>query len=133
MAIKYNPDDTNEFWNTYFKNSLDSVFTRDYAKQLAKDLCEYDYIMEKETAVHNLYVTESEKDSLRTEAKDTYNDFTQKAKDNTQLSEDDIFNILCRRKLAEKYAIRAATQVKADGFEGDSSSLLDYDGDYIKK
>ena len=100
MAIKYNPDDTNEFWNTYFKNSLDSVFTRDYAKQLAKDLCEYDYIMEKETAVHNLYVTESEKDSLRTEAKDTYNDFTQKAKDNTQLSEDDIFNILCRRKLA---------------------------------
>ena len=133
MAIKYNPDDTNEFWNTYFKNSLDCVFTRDYAKQLAKDLCEYDYIMEKETAVHNLYVTESEKDSLRTEAKDTYNDFTQKAKDNTQLSEDDIFNILCRRKLAEKYAIRAATQVKADGFEGDSSSLLDYDGDYYKE
>lgn len=133
MAIKYNPDDTNEFWNTYFKNSLDSVFTRDYAKQLAKDLCEYDYIMEKETAVHNLYVTESEKDSLRTEAKDTYNDFTQKAKDNTQLSEDDIFNILCRRKLAEKYAIRAATQVKADGFEGDSSSLLDYDGYYYKE
>lgn len=133
MAIKYNPDDTNEFWNTYFKNSLYSVFTRDYAKQLAKDLCEYDYIMEKETAVHNLYVTESEKDSLRTEAKDTYNDFTQKAKDNTQLSEDDIFNILCRRKLAEKYAIRAATQVKADGFEGDSSSLLDYDGDYYKE
>ncbi len=133
MAIKYNPDDTNEFWNTYFKNSLDSVFTRDYAKQLAKDLCEYDYIMEKETVVHNLYVTESEKDSLRTEAKDTYNDFTQKAKDNTQLSEDDIFNILCRRKLAEKYAIRAATQVKADGFEGDSSSLLDYDGDYYKE
>ena len=112
MAIKYNPDDTNEFWNTYFKNSLDSVFTRDYAKQLAKDLCEYDYIMEKETAVHNLYVTESEKDSLRTEAKDTYNDFTQKAKDNTQLSEDDIFNILCRRKLAEKYAIRAATGMR---------------------
>ena len=109
------------------------MFTRDYAKQLAKDLCEYDYIMEKETAVHNLYVTESEKDSLRTEAKDTYNDFTQKAKDNTQLSEDDIFNILCRRKLAEKYAIRAATQVKADGFEGDSSSLLDYDGDYYKE
>ena len=40
------------------KNSLDSVFTRDYAKQLAKDLCEYDYIMEKETAIHNIYVTE---------------------------------------------------------------------------
>lgn len=133
MALQYNPDDANEFWNTHFKNSLDSVFTRDYAKQLAIDLCEYDYIMEKETAVHNLYVTESEKDSLRTEAKDTYNDFTQKAKDNTQLSEDDIFNILCRRKLAEKYAIRAATQVKADGFEGDSSSLLDYDGDYYKE
>ena len=54
------------------------MFTRDYAKQLAKDLCEYDYIMEKETAVHNLYVTESEKDSLRTEAKDTYNDFNRR-------------------------------------------------------
>ena len=36
---------TNEFWNTHFKNSLDSVFTRDYAKQLAIDLCEYDFIM----------------------------------------------------------------------------------------
>lgn len=133
MAIKYNPDNPNDFWNTYFKNSLDSVFTRDYAKQLAKDLCEYDYIMEKETAVHNIYVTESEKESLRSDAKDTYDDFSQKAKDNTKLSEDDIYNILCRRKLVEKYASRAATQVKADGFEGDSTSLLDYDGDYYKE
>ncbi len=133
MAIKYNPDDPNDFWNTHFKNSLDSVFTRDYAKQLAKDLCEYDYIMEKETAVHNIYVTESEKESLRSDAKDTYDDFSQKAKDNTKLSEDDIYNILCRRKLVEKYATRAASQVRKDGFEGDSASLLDYDGDYYKE
>lgn len=133
MAIKYNPDNPNDFWNTYFKNSLDSVFTRDYAKQLAKDLCEYDYIMEKETSNHNIYVTESEKESLKSDAKDTFDDFSQKAKDNTKLSEEDIFNILCRRKLVEKYAARAAIQVKADGFEGDSASLLDYDGDYYKE
>ena len=99
MAIKYNPDDPNDFWNTHFKNSLDSVFTRDYAKQLAKDLCEYDYIMEKETAIHNIYVTESEKESIKADAKDTYDDFSQKAKDNTRLSEEDIYNILCRRSL----------------------------------
>ena len=103
MAIKYNPDDPNDFWNTHFKNSLDSVFTRDYAKQLAKDLCEYDYIMEKETAIHNIYVTESEKESIKADAKDTYDDFSQKAKDNTRLSEEDIYNILCRRKLVEKW------------------------------
>lgn len=78
MAIKYNPDDPNDFWNTHFKNSLDSVFTRDYAKQLAKDLCEYDYIMEKETAIHNIYVTESEKESIKADAKDTYDDFHKK-------------------------------------------------------
>lgn len=133
MAIKYNPDDPNDFWNTHFKNSLDSVFTRDYAKQLAKDLCEYDYIMEKETAMHNIYVTESEKESIKADAKDTYDDFSQKAKDNTRLSEEDIYNILCRRKLVEKYAVRAAQQVKSDGFEGDSASLLDYDGEYYKE
>ena len=130
MAIKYNPDDPNDFWNTHFKNSLDSVFTRDYAKQLAKDLCEYDYIMEKEASVYNIYVTESEKESIKADAKDTYDDFSQKAKDNTRLSEADIYNILCRRKLVEKYATRAAEQVRSDGFEGDSASLLDYDGDY---
>lgn len=133
MAIKYNPDDPNDFWNTHFKNSLDSVFTRDYAKQLAKDLCEYDYIMEKETAMHNIYVTESEKESIKADAKDTYDDFSQKAKDNTRLSEEDIYNILCRRKLVEKYAVRAAQQVKSDGFVGDSASLLDYDGEYYKE
>ncbi|MFQ9610023.1 MAG: hypothetical protein ACLU90_06755 [Lachnospira sp.] len=133
MAIKYNPDDPNDFWNTHFKNSLDSVFTRDYAKQLAKDLCEYDYIMEKETAIHNIYVTESEKESIKADAKDTYDDFSQKAKDNTRLSDEDIYNILCRRKLVEKYAVRAAQQVKSDGFEGDSASLLDYDGEYYKE
>lgn len=133
MAIKYNPDDPNDFWNTHFKNSLDSVFTRDYAKQLAKDLCEYDYIMEKETAIHNIYVTESEKESIKADAKDTYDDFSQKAKDNTRLSEEDIYNILCRRKLVEKYAVRAAQQVKSDGFAGDSASLLDYDGEYYKE
>lgn len=133
MAIKYNPDDLNDFWNTHFKNSLDSVFTRDYAKQLAKDLCEYDYIMEKEASVYNIYVTESEKESIKADAKDTYDDFSQKAKDNTRLSEEDIYNILCRRKLVEKYATRAAEQVRSDGFEGDSASLLDYDGDYYKE
>ena len=133
MALQYNPDDANEFWNTHFKNSLDSVFTRDYAKQLAKDLCEYDYIMEKETAIHNIYVTESEKESIKADAKDTYDDFSQKAKDNTRLSEEDIYNILCRRKLVEKYAVRAAQQVKSDGFAGDSASLLDYDGEYYKE
>ena len=133
MAIKYNPDDPNDFWNTHFKNSLDSVFTRDYAKQLAKDLCEYDYIMEKETAIHNIYVTESEKESIKADAKDTYDDFSQKAKDNTRLSEEDIYNILCRRKLVEKYAVRAAQQGKSDGFAGDSASLLDYDGEYYKE
>lgn len=133
MAIKYNPDDLNDFWNTHFKNSLDSVFTRDYAKQLAKDLCEYDYIMEKEASVYNIYVTESEKESIKADAKDTYDDFSQKAKDNTRLSEADIYNILCRRKLVEKYATRAAEQVRSDGFEGDSASLLDYDGDYYKE
>ncbi len=133
MAVKYNPDDPNDFWNTHFKNSLDSVFTRDYAKQLAKDLCEYDYIMEKETAIHNIYVTESEKESIKADAKDTYDDFSQKAKDNTRLSEEDIYNILCRRKLVEKYAVRAAQQVKSDGFVGDSASLLDYDGEYYKE
>ena len=133
MAIKYNPDDPNDFWNTHFKNSLDSVFTRDYAKQLAKDLCEYDYIMEKETAIHNIYVTESEKESIKADAKDTYDDFSQKAKDNTRLSEEDIYNILCRRKLVEQYAVRAAQQVKSDGFAGDSASLLDYDGEYYKE
>ena len=133
MAIKYNPDDPNDFWNTHFKNSLDSVFTRDYAKQLAKDLCEYDYIMEKEASIYNIYVTESEKESIKADAKDTYDDFSQKAKDNTRLSEADIYNILCRRKLVEKYATRAAEQVRSDGFEGDSASLLDYDGDYYKE
>ena len=133
MAIKYNPDDLNDFWNTHFKNSLDSVFTRDYAKQLAKDLCEYDYIMEKEASVYNIYVTESEKESIKADAKDTYDDFSQKAKDNTRLSEADIYNILCRRKLVEKYATRAAEQVRSDGFEGDSAALLDYDGDYYKE
>ena len=133
MAIKYNPDDPNDFWNTHFKNSLDSVFTRDYAKQLAKDLCEYDYIMEKEASIYNIYVTESEKESIKADAKDTYDDFSKKAKNNTRLSEEDIYNILCRRKLVEKYATRAAEQVRSDGFEGDSASLLDYDGDYYKE
>ena len=133
MAIKYNPDDPNDFWNTHFKNSLDSVFTRDYAKQLAKDLCEYDYIMEKETAIHNIYVTESEKESIKADAKDTYDDFSQKAKDNTRLSEEDIYNILCRRQLVEKFAVRAAQLVMSVGFAGDSASLLDYDGEYYKE
>ncbi len=42
--------------------------------------------------------------------------FHKKQKDNTRLSEEDIYNILCRRKLVEKYAVRAAQQVKSDGF-----------------
>lgn len=133
MALKYNPDNLNDFWNTHFSNSLDSVFTRDYAKQLAKDLCEYDYIMEKETYVHDIYITDSEQQSLRLDAKDTYSDLSEKARDNTHLSEDDIYNILCRRKLVEKYVMRAASQIKTDGFEGDSAALLDYDGDYYKE
>ena len=119
MALQYNPDDANEFWNTHFKNSLDSVFTRDYAKQLAIDLCEYDYIMEYESTVYNLYLTDSDKQSCKSNAHDTYEDMSEKAHNNTKLTEDDIYNILCRKKLVE-------------GFEGDSS-LFNYDGDFYKE
>ena len=105
MALQYNPDDANEFWNTHFKNSLDSVFTRDYAKQLAIDLCEYDYIMEYESTVYNLYLTDSDKQSCKSNAHDTYEDMSEKAHNNTKLTEDDIYNILCRKKLVEKYPI----------------------------
>ena len=112
MALQYNPDDANEFWNTHFKNSLDSVFTRDYAKQLAIDLCEYDYIMEYESTVYNLYLTDSDKQSCKSNAHDTYEDMSEKAHNNTKLTEDDIYNILCRKKLVEKYVTRAAQKVQ---------------------
>ena len=132
MAVKYNPDDPNDFWNTHFKNSLDSVFTRDYAKQLAIDLCEYDYIMEYESTVYNLYLTDSDKQSCKSNAHDTYEDMSEKAHNNTKLTEDDIYNILCRKKLVEKYVTRAAQKVQEEGFEGDSS-LFNYDGDFYKE
>ena len=132
MALQYNPDDANEFWNTHFKNSLDSVFTRDYAKQLAIDLCEYDYIMEYESTVYNLYLTDSDKQSCKSNAHDTYEDMSEKAHNNTKLTEDDIYNILCRKKLVEKYVTRAAQKVQEEGFEGDSS-LFNYDGDFYKE
>ena len=132
MALQYNPDDANDFWNTYFKNSLDSVFTRDYAKQLAIDLWEYDYRMENESTVYNLYLTDGEKESCRSNAHDTYEDMSEKAHNNTKLTEDDIYNVLCRKKLVEKYVTRAAQKIQEEGFEGDSS-LFNYDGDFYKE
>ena len=59
-------------------------------------------------------------------------DMSEKAHNNTKLTEDDIYNILCRKKLVEKYVTRAAQKVQEEGFEGDSS-LFNYDGDFYKE
>ena len=68
----------------------------------------------------------------KSNAHDTYEDMSEKAHNNTKLTEDDIYNILCRKKLVEKYVTRAAQKVQEEGFEGDSS-LFNYDGDFYKE
>ena len=103
-----------------------------YVVEKTIDLCEYDYIMEYESTVYNLYLTDSDKQSCKSNAHDTYEDMSEKAHNNTKLTEDDIYNILCRKKLVEKYVTRAAQKVQEEGFEGDSS-LFNYDGDFYKE
>ena len=88
--------------------------------------------MEYESTVYNLYLTDSDKKSCKSNAHDTYEDMSEKAHNNTKLTEDDIYNILCRKKLVEKYVTRAAQKVQEEGFEGDSS-LFNYDGDFYKE
>lgn len=132
MAVAYNSADPKEFWNTHYSAGTNSVFMRDYAKNAAKELCVYDYVMEREAQAAGISLTESDTTQAERDAISYYNQMNEKQKTNTGISQDQLVLIYQRKKQVEKYVAMAKQSITKQGYTGDVSAQLDYTGEFYQ-
>lgn len=133
MAVAYNPDNPKEFWNTHFKAALDSTFTRDYAKRIAKEVSVYNCVMRKEADRYGVTLTTSEIQAVKEEASDCYAAMTSYAKEQTKIKEENLISIFEDEAVIRKFLEKAAEDITAQGFTGDLNQQLSYSGEYYNE
>mgnify|MGYP002272144851 FL=1 len=134
MALTYNKDDPNEFWNTHYSAGLDSVFIRDYAKTTAINECIYDYIMEIEAINNGVSLTKEEENTQESSAKSYYDSIDKGVIEKTGVTLDIITDSFKRRTLVQKYVQLAIKSIKENGYSGDDLlAQLSYSGEYYKQ
>ena len=128
MAREYNPDDPKDFWKTHFKNSFDSVFTTDYAKKLVRELCIYDYIMEREAIKKGVSLTEYEIECAKQDSASFYNNLSDYVIKKLDINRDNMDETFERRALVKKYVENVAEELEKQGYSEEEISQLNYDG-----
>jgi hypothetical protein len=132
MAITYNSNQPQEFWNTHYSAGADSVFMRDYAKTTAQDQCIYEYVLSMEAA-SVITLTDAEQVAAKEEAKDFYDKMDERQRKVTGLTNEQLIKIYERRKVNQKYL----SYLSKDGNLGIASSEfskeLNYNGNYYKE
>ena len=130
MARSYNPDNPADFWKTHFSAGVNSTFTDDYAKSLVRELYIYDYIMEKEAGTRGVALTDAEKSAAVKSGEEEYTKISEKGKTALGITNELVVAYFLRRKLVEKYVNQAAEEIKNNGFQGDVSAQLNYNGEF---
>lgn len=134
MAVKYNPDEPNQFWNTHYSMGEDSVFIRDYAKEVAIDECIYDYVMELEAQSNGIYLTDYEVQAQEEAAQSYYESLDSQMLKTTGMTKDIAVEAFKRHTLVQKYVSKAVTDIDNRGYSGDDTlSQLSYSGEYYKQ
>ncbi len=136
MAVKYNKDDPNEFWNTHYRIGADqdSVFIRDYAKSTAIDECVYDYVMEKEAVNNGVFLTKEEEETQEDNAKSYYDSIDADIVNKMGITLDIVTDSFKRRTLVQKYVQLAVKDIQDSGYSGDDTmQQLSYSGEYYKQ
>ncbi|MGN0318372.1 MAG: hypothetical protein ACI4E1_10635 [Lachnospira sp.] len=131
MAISYNPDKPDELWNTHFSAGPDSVFTRDYAKSLAMELCIYDYIMSAEAEKKGFSINEEHREKCADYTDKMYSNLSKQAKDNIGITKDNLPAMVERHELVTAYVSTVAESFKEHD-ENVDASVLNYDGEFYK-
>lgn len=135
MAVAYNKDDINEFWNTHYRVSVEgSVFIRDYAKSTAIDECIYDYVMEIEATNNGVALTKEEEKAQEDAAKSYYDDISSDIINKTGVTLDIVTDSFKRRTLVQKYVQMAVKNIQDNGYSGDDTlAQLSYSGEYYQQ
>lgn len=133
LAKSYNPNDPTEFWRVHFSAGENSTFTNDYAKSFVKELCVYDYVMEKEAAKADISLTDAEKKEAEAEARLWYQKLSEKALMNLAITQEAAIIMFTRRKLVKKYVAEASKSMTQSGYsQTDLVSQLSFDGEFYK-
>lgn len=131
MAVSYNPDKPEELWNTHFSAGPDSVFTRDYAKSLAMELCIYDYIMQAEAEKKGFSMSDEHKEMCEDYTQKIYDGLSSKARENVGVTMDNLSVMVERHELVKAYVLTVSENFKEQN-ENVDVSVLNYDGEFYK-
>ena len=132
FARLYNPDNPIEYWGLYMNEKTSAGYVSDLARIAALDYCIRDNIYYLEARRAGVELTEEEQEGVRADAEAYYAQRTERQREVTQLTSEDLELILEKVTLTQKYMVQLSSQ-------GEDVSVLEavtlhYDvgGDYYE-
>ena len=132
QAVLYDPEDHLHWWNTHFSAGLNSQFVSELAMKTAINTYLSHVIYCSEAQREGIALNSSEEETARIEANEIYKKMSAAKLEKTGLDEALIYEAVCRKELAAKYARNLALTTDFSGYESDPGVLLGGDGDYFQ-
>ncbi len=133
QALIYNEDDPADYWNTHFSAGLDSAFVYSMAKQQVYETCLTDYLYEIAAMENDYTLSENQMIIAKSEGIDIYNNMTEKQKEATGLTLEQIQTMRIREALATSYALYIIENYDWESTIFEPSNQVVYGGDYFNQ
>lgn len=131
IAKEENPTNPKVYWNGYLFAA--GSYFKTWVKQQAYEVCICDNIYYKE-AIDNGFELELAYQVLaRDEAQSIYDSMTDKQKKQTELTLDDIYNIMLKKKYRAQYVESLVVTEELKSYPEGAAKALEMEGSYYKK
>lgn len=109
-ALEYNPKNPSEYWGAYMNQGEETSYVTDLGKQAVMDYMLRDLIYAREAKQQGVVLSEEEQQGLLEESSYYYAQMTDRERAVTGLTEEELYDLMCRERLAHKYMLQLAQQ-----------------------
>ncbi len=130
QAVKYNPEDPLDYWNTIFNSGTEGWFVTEKAAEIVVDTCVCDLIYESMAVQSGYELTEEEAEAAADQAEKFFGRMSEEQIQATGLTQEIVTTVQKRKALVLKFALEYFEDVDFTGYEGYRETLVSYAGDY---
>ena len=130
QALLYDKNDPVQYWNVHFSAGADSVFMRDYAKEIALETCIRDLIYAQRAREEGYALSAEEEQQALERSRNVFDGMEPAQRDATGLTWEDILYIERNKLIGERYADNYLASHDVTVYGDSASGALSYDGAY---
>ena len=130
QALLYDQDDPIQYWNVHFSAGMDSVFMRDYAKEIALEACIQDLIYAQRAREEGYSLSPEEEQQVIERSRNVFDVMKPAQKEVIGLTWEDILCIERDKMIGERYVDNYLGSHDVTIYGDSVSGALSYDGTY---